>query len=99
MDSKTLIAATIFIVAVFFTVSLFSRGTVISGVGNSANRIYAEPAAAQLADVLTEGDVAPPVGDDVLKAAFDALLAKATAGDIEAALVVFAVAARQRQER
>jgi hypothetical protein len=99
MDSKTLIAATIFTVALFFSVSLFSKGTLISGVGNSANRIYAEPAAAQLAEVLSDGNVAPQLGDEVLKSTFDALLTKARAGDIEAALVVFTVAARQRRER
>ena len=60
MDSKTLIAAAIFTVVVFFAVSLVPKGSLISGVGNSANRIYAEPAAAQLAEAAGAGLRAGP---------------------------------------
>lgn len=69
----------------------------VSGVGNSGNRFYARPTIDELAEQLAGSEVVAPVTNDMLRAAFDAIVARAAEGDSEAALVLFRVAEAQRK--
>ncbi len=69
----------------------------VSGVGNSGNRFYASPVMDELAEQLASSELVAPVTDDMLRSAFDAIVARAADGDSEAALVLFRVAEAQRK--
>jgi hypothetical protein len=72
--------------------------TVISGIGNGGN-VIGTSTADQLAEELAESPAIPPVSDDDLLAAWNAIRDKARTGDPDATLVVLRVAAEQREER
>jgi hypothetical protein len=72
-----------------------SRGTLVSGVGNSGNIFYTDTRAQKIAELAVALDVAPDVDDDVLKMSLDAILGKATAGDAEATRVMLEIAKRR----
>ena len=70
---------------------------VFSGVGNSGNHLYANSVNA-LAQELAKSDVVPAITDDSLKRIFVTLARRAEEGDVDAALVIFRVAASQRED-
>jgi hypothetical protein len=72
---------------------------VVTGFGNGGNRFYATPVAEELAEELADNAVVPPVTDDMLRTAFDAIAGRAASGDPEAALILFRLAEEQRKER
>ena len=77
--------------------SVFGGGdSVISGLGNSGNRIYVDPVSDELAAAIAAHASTPAITDEVLVETFEAILARARAGDLEAGLVVFRVAEMQR---
>lgn len=80
-------------------VAMAPRGSTISGIGNSANRIYADPTRDELAELLVTTGAAPAVGAEELASIYAGVAARARAGDLDAALVVLQVAARQRRAR
>jgi hypothetical protein len=70
---------------------------VVSGLGNGGNRFYATPVMDELAEQLAGNGVVPPVTDEMLRTAFDAIAGRAASGDPEAALILFRVAEEQRK--
>lgn len=68
----------------------------VTGVGNGGNRFYATPVIDDLAEQLAGNAVVPPVTDEMLRTAFDAIAGRAAAGDPDAALILFRVAEEQR---
>lgn len=74
------------------------KGSII-GVGNSGND---QGAISEVAEDLGEGLAATnaiePISDETLNEIYQALLAKARQGDIEAALTIVELAAAQREE-
>jgi hypothetical protein len=71
--------------------------TAVVGLGNSGNRILEAGGAAQaLAERLAEHAGTPMVSDELLGEIFGSIVTHARAGDPEAALIVFSVAAEQR---
>ena len=72
--------------------------TVISGIGNGGNVIGASTSD-QLAEELAESPAIPPVSDDDLLAAWNAIRDQARTGDPDATLLVLKVAAKQKEER
>jgi hypothetical protein len=71
-------------------------GSVIRGIGNSGNRIGIDPVTDQLAAAIADHPGTALVTDDILAETFEAIRDRAVKGDIEAALVLFKVADRQR---
>lgn len=71
-------------------------GTLISGVGNSGNRIMTNDVVNELASALAAYENAPTISDDSLNDVFAALMQKAKSGDLEAVLLLLKVAERQR---
>jgi hypothetical protein len=74
-------------------------GSLIQGMGNSSNRIYANRIADEVAEAIAESSVVPEVSDDELRATYVAIRDRARSGDLEAAMVVFRVAQIQRVDR
>jgi hypothetical protein len=73
--------------------------TAVVGWGNGGNRILeAGGTAHALAEMLAEHAGTPVVGDELLSEIFGSIVAHARAGDPEAALIVFSVAAEQREQ-
>jgi len=72
--------------------------TAVIGLGNSGNRIVEGGLLHEVADALADHPATPEVTDEMLSKIFPALLSRASAGDPEAALVVFLVAEEQRGE-
>ncbi len=72
--------------------------TAVIGLGNSGNRIVENGLLEEVADALAEHPGTPEVTDEMLVEIFPAILRRASAGDPEAALVVFLVAEEQRKE-
>jgi hypothetical protein len=72
--------------------------TVVSGIGNSGN-VIGTNVSDQLAEELAQSPAIPPVSDDDLLAAWNAIRDKARSGDPDATLVVLRVAAEQREEK
>jgi hypothetical protein len=70
---------------------------VVTGLGNGGNRFYATPVMDELAEQLAENGVVPPVTDEMLRSAFDAIASRAASGDPDAALILFRVAEEQRK--
>lgn len=70
---------------------------VVTGLGNGGNRFYATPVMDELAEELAGNAVVPPVTDEMLRTAFDAIAERATGGDPEAALILYRVAEEQRR--
>jgi hypothetical protein len=68
-----------------------------SGFGNGGNRFYATPVMDELAEQLASNEVVPPVTDEMLRAAFDAIAGRAARGEPDAALILFRVAEEQRR--
>lgn len=69
----------------------------VSGVGNGGNRFYASPVMDELPRQLAESAVVPPVTDQMLRTAFDAIADRAESGDPDAALILFRLAEEQRK--
>jgi len=69
----------------------------VSGFGNGGNHFYASPVIDELAEQLAGSAAVPPVTDEMLRTAFDAIAAGAADGDAEAALILFRVAEAQRE--
>jgi hypothetical protein len=70
---------------------------VVTGLGNGGNRFYATPVMDELAEELAGNAVVPPVTDEMLRTAFDAIAGRAASGDPDAALILFRVAEEQRK--
>jgi len=70
---------------------------VVTGFGNGGNRFYATSVMDELAQQLAKGAVVPPVTDEMLRTAFDAIAGRAESGDPDAALILFRVAEEQRK--
>jgi len=73
-------------------------GSLIRGMGNSANRIYTNELPDEVAEAIAAAPAVPRVTDDELRATYLAIRDRATAGDLDAALVVFRIARIQRGE-
>jgi len=79
--------------------SLFGCGigdTMITGLGNGGNRIYADPVLDEVVDVLAESASVPRVSDEMLQSGFDAIQRRASEGDAQSVLILYRVAERQR---
>lgn len=70
----------------------------VAGIGNGGNRIYTHPID-EVVETLGEDPSVPPVTDEMLRAGFDAILRRAGEGDPEAVMVLFRVAAVQREPK
>jgi hypothetical protein len=70
---------------------------VVTGLGNGGNRFYATPGMDELAEQLAGNAVVPPVTDEMLRTAFEAIASRAANGDPDAALILFRVAEEQRK--
>jgi hypothetical protein len=70
---------------------------VFSGIGNSGNHLYTNSVKA-LAEELARSEAVPQITDASLKRIFSTLSRRAEEGDVEAALVIFRVAASQRDD-
>lgn len=84
----------------FVATAVFACGFgdhVVTGLGNGGNRFYAAPVMDELAEELAGNAVVPPVTDEMLRTAFDAIAERAAGGDSEAALILFRVAEEQRK--
>ncbi len=69
------------------------------GFSNGGNKIIESGGIAELvAEALAEHPGTPPINDEALAEIFGAILDHARDGDPEAALIVFRVAEKQRQE-
>jgi hypothetical protein len=72
---------------------------VVTGLGNGGNRFYATPVMDELAEELAGNAVVPPVTDEMLRTAFDAIAERSAAGNPEAAFILFRVAEEQRKKQ
>ena len=90
-----LIGAALFILLATLTVGLATSGNEVGCIGNGV--VYASPTRDQLAALLVSTRSAPDVSDATLRAIHEAISRKASAGDLDAALVVLQVAALQRK--
>jgi hypothetical protein len=71
----------------------------VVGWGNGGNEIFeAGETVEALADRLAEHAGTPEISDELLTEIFGSIVAHARAGDPEAALIVFSVAAAQREK-
>jgi hypothetical protein len=70
----------------------------VTGIGNGGSRIYASQLD-QVVEVLAESSAVPQISDDQLRGAFDAIARRAGDGDPEAVMVLFRVAAEQRESK
>jgi hypothetical protein len=70
--------------------------TVISGIGNSGNRIGAD-SWAEVAEQFAAHAAIPPVTDAEIERMFGAIRAKALEGDLDSAMVVLKLAEQQRE--
>jgi hypothetical protein len=70
----------------------------VAGIGNGGNRIYSSPID-EVVDTLGQDPSVPPVTDAMLRAAFDAIVRRAGDGDPEAVMVLYRVAAQQREPK
>lgn len=68
----------------------------VAGLGNGGTR-FGQSAISELAEELASNEVVAPVTDEMLRASFDAIVARAAQGDADAALVLFRVADAQRK--
>jgi len=69
-----------------------------AGCGNVTATTYTEESSAErLAKVLAERESTPRISDETLARVVAAITQRAEAGDVEAALVLFELAARQRE--
>ncbi len=76
-----------------------SCGGRVVGVGNGGNRIFEAGGIAEaLAEELAEDAATPEITDELLAEIFQSTVTHARAGDPEAALIVFRVAAEQRED-
>ena len=74
--------------------------TAVVGLGNGGNRIFeAGDTAEALAEQLVEHAGTPEITDELLTEIFESIVTHARAGDPEAALIVFRVAAEQRENK
>jgi hypothetical protein len=72
--------------------------SVISGLGNSGNRIGTAALWDSLADVLAENGATPAVSDEDIQLVFGAIRRHALEGELDAALVLLELAEEQREE-
>ncbi len=70
--------------------------TVVSGIGNSGNHFGMDAPEKMLAQAFSEAGIVPMVSDDDLLAAYEHIRQQALEGDIESALVLYHLAAKQR---
>jgi hypothetical protein len=71
-------------------------GSIIIGAGNSGNRINANTAPDQVAAAIAAHPDTPEITDELLAEVFNAIRERAREGDLEAALVLFRIADKQR---
>jgi len=71
--------------------------TVISGLGNSGNRIGDTPLSELLADELVDHPATPMVTDDEIVQIYQVIRKNAFGGDVESALIVAKLAMEQRE--
>jgi hypothetical protein len=71
----------------------------VIGIGNSANTFGADEPTPKLAKLIMSLDAAPEISEEVLTGVYEAVAEKAKAGDLEAATVLFDLAAMQREAR
>ena len=72
--------------------------TVISGLGNSGNRIRTDAVVDDVARALAEQPGIPDVQDSDLLAAYESIRSRARDGELQATLVLLELAALQREE-
>ena len=73
--------------------------TAVVGLGNGGNRIFESGGLAEaLAEELARHGGTPEIGDELLAEIFESIVTHAREGDPEAALIVFRVAAEQREK-
>jgi hypothetical protein len=71
--------------------------TVVSGIGNSGNRIRTDAVVDDVAHALAEQPGIPEVLDDDVLAAYESIRARAREGELQATLVLLELAALQRE--
>ena len=72
--------------------------SVISGIGNSANRIRTDAVVDDVAHALAEQPGIPEVQDEDLLVAYESIRTRAREGELQATLVLLELAALQREE-
>jgi hypothetical protein len=73
--------------------------TAVVGLGNGGNRLLEAGGTAEaLAERLAEHAGTPVISDELLTEIFGSIVTHARGGDPEAALIVFSVAAQQRED-
>jgi predicted PurR-regulated permease PerM len=85
----------LFVVAIV-AIPFLGGGSLIRGMGNSANRIYTNELTDEVAEAIAKAPAVPRVTDEELGATYLAIRDRATAGDLDAALVLFRIAQIQR---
>ena len=79
---------------------LFGKGDgLISGVGNSGNRIFLKPLSDELAAAIADHAESRVITDETLAKTVSAIIHNAEAGDPEAAFIVFRIAEMQRRSQ
>ena len=71
--------------------------TVVSGIGNSGNRIRTDAVVDDIAEALSEHPAVPEVEVEDILQAFESIRAHAREGDLQATLVLLELAARQSE--
>jgi len=73
--------------------------SVVSGIGNSGNRIQLDDKLwAKLAEEFSSSEATPRVTDEEVREIFATIRGRALQGDFEAALIVLRIAEAQRQQ-
>ena len=71
--------------------------TVISGLGNSGNRIRTDAVVDDVVRALVQHSATPEVSDDDLMRSYQAIRSHALEGELQASLVLLQLAAQQRE--
>ena len=76
---------------------VFGGQGLIKGIGNSGNHFHFDPTTHKLPDLIATNETIPAITDEQLAETFQAVLARALEGDLEAATIVFKAAEIQRR--
>ena len=90
--------ASLSLISLSWIKGLFGGESLIKGIGNSGNHFHFDPISNKLPALIAESKNAPTITDEQLAETFEAVLARARQGDLEAAIVVFKVAEIQQQK-
>ena len=92
-------ATVVIVFGALFAAIVYGSDARIIGIGNSANTFASDEQGPVLAHLIVSQDAGPEVTVEVLTGIYEAIAEKALAGDLEAAKVVFQIAALQRAKQ